>query len=247
MNMKCIIVDDEPVARRLLEEYIADIPFLQLVGKAENPLKAHALLDAGSVDLMFLDINMPKMSGIDFLRTTASLPLTILTTAYTEYAIEGFELDVLDYLVKPFSFDRFYKACYKAKEYGELQHRGESRQQPAGEPVSGPTPDFFFVKCEGRIEKVLYDELLYVEAMLNYVVLHTESRKLMVYLTIRSIIEQLPSERFIKIHKSTIVNIGKIKSIEGNQINMGKTTVVISQALHESVLKGILKDRILKR
>src|SRR5690349_5905850 len=128
MKLNCIIVDDEPVARKLLEEYVEDVDFFQLIGKAENPVKANALLNNNKVDLMFLDINMPKMTGIEFLRTSASLPLTVLTTAYTEYAIEGFELDVLDYLVKPFSFERFLKACNKAKEYFELQYNSTEKK-----------------------------------------------------------------------------------------------------------------------
>jgi len=241
MKLKCIVVDDEPVARKLLEEYIEDIPFLQLAGKAENPIKAAALLNTQSIDLMLLDINMPKMNGIEFLRTATALPPTILTTAYTEYAVEGFELDVLDYLVKPFSFERFLKACNKAREYVELQH------QHSNDAGNTPTPTFFFVKCNGRIEKVFYEELVYVEAMLNYIVLHTETQKLMVYLTLKSVAEQLPAHQFLKIHKSTIINIDKVKSIEGNEVNMGKSKVVISQAMQEDVMKAILKDRMIKR
>lgn len=234
MNIQCIIVDDEPDARRLLEEYIGDIGFLQLVGKAEHPLKAATLLNSQQVDLMFLDVNMPKMSGIEFLRSSRILPATIMTTAYTEYAIEGFELDVLDYLVKPISFERFLKACNKARDFRAFQ--------------SGPSPsDHFFVKCDGRIEKVCYDELVLVEAMLNYVVLHTETRKLMVHLTIKGIAEQLPSGKFLKIHKSTIINIDKVKSIEGNEVNLGKAKAVISQNLQESVTKEIIRDKLLKR
>jgi len=234
MNIQCIIVDDEPDARRLLEEYIGDIAFLQLVGKAENPLKAAALLSSQHVDLMFLDVNMPKMSGIEFLRSSGTLPVTIMTTAYTEYAIEGFELDVLDYLVKPISFERFLKACNKARDFSAFQ--------------SGPPPsDHFFVKCDGRIEKVFYDELVLVEAMLNYVVLHTDTRKLMVHLTIKGVAEQLPSGRFLKIHKSTIINIDKVKSIEGNEVNLGKTKAVISQNLQESVTREIIRDKLMKR
>src|SRR5258705_8819982 len=113
MNLDCIIVDDEPMARKVLEEYIDDISFLTLIGKAENPVKASVLLNSHKIDLMFLDINMPRMSGIEFLRSTGNLPMTVMTTAYTEYAIEGFELDVIDYLVKPFSSERFLKACIK--------------------------------------------------------------------------------------------------------------------------------------
>lgn len=241
MKLSCIIVDDEPVARKVLEEYIEDIDFLQLAAKAENPVKASALLNSHKIDLMFLDINMPRMSGIEFLRTSINLPMTIMTTAYTEYALEGFELDVIDYLVKPFSSDRFLKACTKAKEYYDLKNK------PAEIVSSAPAQDYFFVKCDGKIEKVLHDELVYVEAMLNYIVLHTENRKMIVYLTIKGIEAQLPANLFLKIHKSTIINISKIKTIEGNAIDIGKAKVLISQNLHDTVMKLILKDKMIKR
>jgi DNA-binding LytR/AlgR family response regulator len=240
MILKCIIVDDEPMARKVLEEYIEDIEFLELVGKAEDPIKATALLNAIKVDLMFLDVNMPRMSGIEFLRTAAALPMTIMTTAYSEYATDGFELDVVDYLVKPFSFERFLKGCTKAKEYFDLKNRPSGTTTDAAE-------NYFFVKCDGRIEKVMYDELVYIEAMLNYVVLHTEDRKLIVYLTIKGIVDQLPGNVFLKIHKSTVVNITKIKGIDGNTLDLGKAKVTISQNLHDVVLKEILKDKMLKR
>ena len=241
MNLNCIIVDDEPMARKVLEEYIEDISFLQLIGKVENPVKATAMLNSNNIDLMFLDINMPRMNGMDFLRHTDSLPMTIMTTAYTEYAIEGFELDVIDYLVKPFSAERFLKACVKAKEFFEL------RNKPSGELNAATLNDYFFVKCDGKIEKVFYNDLLYVEAMLNYVVLHTDNKKMIVYLTIKSVEEQLPASIFLKIHKSTIVNVTKIKSIEGNEIDIGKAKVHISQNLHEQVIKGIIRDKMIKR
>jgi DNA-binding LytR/AlgR family response regulator len=227
------------MARKVLEEYIADVGYLQLIGKAENPVKANTILSSQEADLLFLDINMPKLNGIEFLRTSNTLPPTILTTAYTEYAIEGFELNVLDYLVKPFSFERFLKACNKAKSYYELKNK-----QGDGNIAAD---DHFFVKCNGIIEKVLYNDLVYVEAMLNYVVLHTETKKLIVYLTIKGIAEQLPGSTFIKVHKSTIVNKNKIKSVEGNEINLGKTKVIISQNLQETVMKDILQDRMLRR
>jgi len=241
MKLNCIIVDDEPAARKVLEEYIEDIEFLVLIGKAENPLKAGALLANNKVDLMFLDINMPKMSGIEFLRSSAELPMTILTTAYSEYALEGFELDVLDYLVKPFSAERFLKACIRAKEYYEVKNK------PADNTDTSQPDNYFFVKCNGKIEKIVYDELLYVEAMLNYVVLHMGDRKMMVYLTIKGIEDQLPRSLFLKIHKSTIINTTKVKSIEGNEIDLGKAKVTISQNLHDVVMKEILKDKMIKR
>jgi DNA-binding LytR/AlgR family response regulator len=241
MKLKCIIVDDEPMARKVLEEYIEETDFLQLVGKAENPIKAKELLANHPTDLMFLDINMPKMSGLEFLRSSTATPMTILTTAYTDYAIEGFELDVLDYLVKPFSFERFMKACIKSREYYETRTTKTVSLSPE------VTANHFFVKCDGKIEKVAYDQLIYIEAMLNYVILHTEDKKMIVYLTLKGIEEQLPGSLFLKIHKSTIVNISKIQSIEGNEISLGKTKVVISQSLYDGVLKEILKDRLIKR
>ena len=239
MKLKCIIVDDEPVARKLLKEYIDDISFLEFSGVADNPLKAQAILDAQTIDLIFLDINMPKLTGIEFLRTSHSLPMVIMTTAYAEYALDGFTLDVLDYLVKPFSFERFLKACNKAKDYYQLK-TGAEKNVAAGE-------NYFFVKCNGRIEKLLYDELLFAEASLNYVTLHTINGKMMVYLTIKGIMENLPAEVFIKVHKSFIVNIRKINSIEGNIIHMGKAEIPISQSSHDEVMTAILKDKMLKR
>src|SRR6266498_1699691 len=158
MKLKCIIVDDEPVARKVLQEYIEDIPFLELTEQADNPLKAQTILDHQKIDLVFLDINMPKLSGIEFLKTSTSLPMVIITTAYAEHALDGFALDVLDYLVKPFSFERFLKACNKAKDYHQLKMQAD-KNATAHE-------NYFFVKCNGRIEKILYDDLLFVEASL---------------------------------------------------------------------------------
>lgn len=238
MKLNCIIVDDEPVARKILEEYIEDIDFLQLAGKAENPLKASALLSSQKVDIMFLDINMPQMSGIEFLRSSSNRPVTVLTTAYPDYALEGFELDVLDYLVKPFSTERFLKSCLRAKEFLELKNKNA---------VALANEQYFFIKCNGKIEKVLYDELIFIEAMQNYVILHTEDRKLIAYLTIKGIEEQLPNNLFIKIHKSTIINWSKIKSIQGNEINLGQTSVAISQGLYDKVMNELVKNKMIMR
>jgi DNA-binding LytR/AlgR family response regulator len=239
MKLKCVIIDDEPVARRLLREYIEDISFLEVIGEADHPLKAQAILDSETVDLIFLDINMPKLTGIEFLKTRSSLPMVIMTTAYAEHALDGFTLDVLDYLVKPFSFSRFLKACNKAKEYHELKMK-------AGKNVR-VNEDYFFVKCNGRLEKVLYDDLLFVEAALNYVLLHTINNKMIVYLTIKSIIENLPGESFIKVHKSFIVNMHKIRSIEGNIIHIGNAEIPISQNCQDEVMRIILRNKMLKR
>ena len=239
MKIKCIIVDDEPVARKILSEFIEEINYLELIAKVDNPLKVGAVLSEQVTDLIFLDINMPKMTGVEFLRSSTSLPPVILTTAYGEYALEGFEWNVLDYLVKPFSFERFLKACNRAKEYLELKKikDGSSKNETG----------YFYVKSNGRIEKIMYDELIYVEARQNYVLLHTESKNLIVYLTLKAIEENLPAEVFLRIHKSTIINTNKIMNIEGNLINMGTVQTVISQSLYEPVLEKLLKGKLVKR
>ena len=239
MNLKCIIVDDEPVARKVLKEYADDVPFLEIIGEVDNPLKAQAHLDKESADLIFLDINMPKLTGIEFLRTTNILPMVIMTTAYAEHALDGFSLDVIDYLVKPFSFERFLKSCNKAKDYQQLKKNAEKNMVVH--------ENYFFVKCNGRIEKVLYDELLFVEAALNYVTLHTVNGKMIVYLTIKGIMESLPAELFAKVHKSFIINLQKINSIEGNIIHINKAEIPISQNSQDEILKLLLKDKMLKR
>jgi len=239
MKLKCIIIDDEPIARKVLQEFIEEVDYLELAGQAENPLKAMSLLNNNDIDIIFLDINMPKINGIDFLKNSRISANIIMTTAYAEYAVEAYGLDVLDYLVKPISFDRFLKACNKAKEASEL------KRYPSAQPQK--VNDHFFIKCDNQIEKVFYQDLLYAEAMLNYVMLYTSSRKMMVYITIKSLEEQLPASIFIKVHKSFIVNINKIKSIEGNILNIGNEKIAISQNLREKVINEIVKDKMIKR
>ena len=239
MKLKCIIIDDEPIARKLIEEFVEDIDFLELVGQAENPAKAMALLNNNVVDLIFLDINMPVINGINFLKNTKNTASIIMTTAYAEHAVEAFTLDVLDYLVKPIPFERFLKACNKAKEVYETKKQLVRPGQN--------NDDHFFIKCGSQIEKVFYKDLLYAESMLNYVLLYTTTRKMIVYITLKSLEGQLPVNQFIKVHKSFIVNRDKIKSIEGNMVNIGTEKITISQNLREKVLSEILKDKMIKR
>jgi len=239
MKLKCIIIDDEPIARKILREFIEEIDFLELAGEEENPLKAMKLLNENEIDLIFLDINMPKINGVDFLKSSKINANIIMTTAYAEYAVEAYGLDVLDYLVKPIAFDRFLKACNKAREIGTLKKNIQS--QP------NKPDDHFFIKCNNQIEKVFYDDLLYAEAMLNYVMLYTSSNKMMVYVTIKNLEEQLPADIFIKVHKSFIVNKTKIKSIDGNVLDIGNARIAISQNLREKVLAEIVKDKMIKR
>lgn len=239
MKLKCIIIEDEPVARKVLQEFIEEIDYLELKGYAENPIKAMPLLDGRDIDIIFLDINMPKINGIDFLKSYKTNARIIITTAYPIYAVEAYGLDVLDYLVKPVSFERFLKACNKVKELSELKSTTS--------PNTGKSNDHFFIKCENQIEKVFYNDLLYAEAMMNYVMLYTTAKKLMVYITMKGLEEQLPFENFVKVHKSFIVNIEKIKSIEGNILHVGNEKIAISQNLREKVINQIIQDKMIRR
>ncbi|MBV8390043.1 MAG: response regulator transcription factor [Mucilaginibacter sp.] len=239
MNLNCIVVDDEPMARKLLQEYIEETGFLTLTGTAENPLKAIPLLKTNDIDLIFLDVNMPKMSGMDFLKSATNLPMIIMTTAYGQYALEGYEMAVVDYLVKPFSLERFIKACQKALDLKVLHSRKELPDKA--------NPDYIYVKYNNKIERVIYDELLYIEAMANYITLYTVSGKLVVYLTIKGILEKLPRQTFIQVHKSIIVNADKIKSIEGNLLHIGDTKITMSAGFHTEAMDKILRDRFIKR
>lgn len=233
MNLKCLIVDDEPIARKVVREFVQRISFLELRGEAEDPLVAQRILDKEPVDLVFLDIEMPGMNGMSFLRgKTYTDFLTIITTAYPSYAVEGFEMNVVDYLMKPISFERFAKACEKARQYFEMK-------------VS-PQKEFFFVKSEGRIEKIEFHDLLYVESLGNYVTLHLSRGKMIVYLTLKGLLAQLP-ESFTQVHKSYIINRSKVKRIDGNEIVLEGHTVPIGVTWKEDALKQILGDRVIKR
>jgi DNA-binding LytR/AlgR family response regulator len=238
MKINCVVIDDEPLARKGLGEYIADVDFLQLAGEFDNPLKATGLVGAGEVQLLFLDIQMPKITGIDFFKSLQNPPPVIFTTAYPQYALEGFEVNALDYLVKPISFDRFLKAAMKAKEYYEMREKNMKEALPS---------DYFFIKADNKLVKISFDEVLYVEALQNYVTVHTRDKKYMTYLTFKSVEEYLPEDKFIKVHKSYIVAASKIDSIEGNDIRIGQQHIPISRNQKEEVMEKLLRNRFLKR
>jgi DNA-binding LytR/AlgR family response regulator len=238
MQLNCLIVDDEPVARKGLEEYVREVEFLNLVGQCENALKATAMLSQHPVDLLFLDIQMPKLTGIDFLKTLKNPPLVIFTTAYSEYALEGYALDVVDYLMKPITFERFLKAAQKAFDLHCL------KKSPGSDKVA---EDHFFVKCDSKFEKIYFNEVTFIEGLQNYAVIHTLSRKLITYITMTSLEHQLPKEQFMKVHKSYIVSIPQVKAIEGNEILMGQARIPISRTLKDEVVNHILGNKLFKR
>lgn len=238
MTINCVIIDDEPLARKGLGEYIADAGFLNLAGEFDSPLKATGLISSGQVQLLFLDIQMPRITGLDFFKSLQHPPPVIFTTAYPQYALEGFEVNALDYLVKPFSFERFLKAAFKAKEYYEVRDSNLSEAAAS---------DYFFIKSDNKLIKIQFEDVLYVEALQNYVTIHTPAKKYMTYLTFKAVEDYLPADKFLKVHKSYIVAASRIDSIEGNDIRIGQQHIPISRNLKEEVMEKLLKNRFLKR
>lgn len=224
--MNCMIIDDEPLAREGLAGYVQKIDFLTLHATAEDPLEALPELEAGRVGLLFLDIQMPGMNGLDFLRTLDKPPLTIITTAYPSFALDGYELEVLDYLVKPITFQRFLKAALKARRHFQLL-------QEAGRTGSGQ--QHIFVKCEGRIEKVALVDLLFAESMENYVQLYTHRRRLTTLLTMKTLAEELPCPPFYRVHRSYLANLQQVQALEGNLLHIGEHRVPVSRQHAEKI------------
>ena len=205
MTLKCVVIDDEPLARECIANYVKEIDFLQLAGTGTNPVEIPRLLDEQTVDLIFLDIQMPVMNGIEFLKMTPQLPMVIITTAYPSYALEGFQLDVLDYLVKPITFNRFFKAVNKAKDYQQLKERFSQHSVSANTAAA----DYFFIKCDYKYERIYFDQVLFVEAMQNYVTIHTTKGKYITLLYMKNVEQQLNQNEFIRVHKSFLVAISK--------------------------------------
>ncbi|HEX2683643.1 MAG TPA: LytTR family DNA-binding domain-containing protein, partial [Ferruginibacter sp.] len=233
-------IDDEPLARTGLKEYVADINFFNLLGAFDNALAATEILGTGEVQLLFLDIQMPKITGLDFFKSLKDPPAVIFTTAYPQYALDGFEVNALDYLVKPISFDRFLKAALKAKEFfaNKFRERGEG---------AGKENSYFFIKADNSLVKISFADILFVEALQNYVTIHTKEKKYISYLTFKSVEEYLPADTFIKVHKSFIVAAPKIDSIEGNEIRIAEHHIPISRSLRENVMERLLNGKFLKR
>jgi DNA-binding LytR/AlgR family response regulator len=204
-KIKCIIIDDEPLAITLLESYARKVPFLDLVYSTENPIQALEYIQNNDSDLIFLDIQMPELTGINFMKILGNKQKYILTTAYSEYALEGYEHHIVDYLLKPISFERFYKSSLKAQERFSFKEESEN--------------SYFFVKSSGQQHRINFNEILYVESIKDYVNIRTESQEYIILDTLKSLELQL-SESFIRIHKSFIINLNQIKSLDSKKVNL---------------------------
>src|ERR1700744_476585 len=226
--IRCLIVDDEPLALHILEDYIAKVPFLELVKATTNPIEALTMVQEGNIDLVFLDVQMPELTGIQFLKIANGKTKVILTTAYSQYALEGYELDVVDYLLKPIAFDRFFKAAQKAQ--GILQPAAKpAAAEPApvaAQPQQDFSNDFIFVKSEYKIQKVYLNQILYIEGLKDYISIFTDSgerdtERIITLQNMKKMEETLPENHFVRVHKSYIVALSKIDSIERSRISIG--------------------------
>jgi two-component system, LytTR family, response regulator len=233
MFIKCLIVDDEPPAREVLKRYVEDTPGLELRGECANAVQALGVLQRESIDLIFLDIRMPQLTGVDFLKSLKNPPKIVFTTAYSEYALEGYELDIVDYLLKPVRFERFLKAINKAF--------------PLHNPVTmdpHPVPEtekrmesFVYFRADRKMVKVLLSEIVYIESMKDYVKVITDNHSIITKQSISSVESMLPEKKFIRTHRSFIVSVDKIRSFTNELIETGKTEIPIGKLYRNTVLK----------
>lgn len=232
--IRCLVVDDEPLALDILEDYISKVPFLTLVKTTTSAIEGLSLVQSDAIDLVFLDVQMPELTGIQFLKIINGKCDVILTTAYSQYALDGYELDVVDYLLKPIAFDRFYKAAQKV-----LQNSGGNLSAPSEPSASQGTHDFIFVKTEHKIQKIYLDDILYIEGLKDYISIFTKSERIITLQNMKKMEESLPAKSFIRVHKSYIVAVGKIESIERSRIQIGEKIIPIGDTYREYFFKQI--------
>ena len=225
MKISCIIVDDEPLSRDVLLTYIADTPQLEIKAVMDNAIHAMNYLNQNQIDLVFLDINMPKLSGVNLVKSLVNPPLIVFTTAYPQFAVDGFELDAIDYLLKPFSFERFLKAVNKVSDKLSKTEK--------------PEQNYLVIKADKKLHRIKQDEILYIESAGDYVKIFFDDKMILAHETLKNLDQNLPSERFFRVHRSFIVAIDKIVFIEGNQIKIADTMVPVSPDKKEELLAMI--------
>ena len=240
-TLSCVVVDDEPLARDGLLGYIAELDFLEAVGAAASPLELAKLLAGRSVDLVFLDIEMPRLNGMDWLRSRPGRgldsPAVILTTAYPGHALEGFELDVVDYLLKPITFGRFARAVDKVRRAGP----------PSAADERSGRPESIYIKCEQRYKRIELREILFVEALQNYVTVHTDGGRYVTHLSLKAVEGYLDETAFARVHKSYIVALGRIDAVEPDGIRIGEHLIPLSRSFREPLLERVVRGRLWRR
>ncbi|PWT76826.1 MAG: DNA-binding response regulator [Bacteroidetes bacterium] len=234
MMLRCLAVDDEPLALDLLEDNIRQVPYLQLVSKCRNAFEAIEIIQREKIDLVFLDIQMPGLTGLQLIQSLANRPLFILITAYNQYALEGYSLDVIDYLVKPVSFERFFKATNKAWEFFKLKNQANSPTENSKEP------EYFFVNAEYSLVKVAIDDIIAIEGLKDYLKIHLANNKpLVIRMSMKSIEEKLPAKKFLRVHKSYIISIPRISSIRKGSVFLGSMEIPLSDNYKDALLQAI--------
>ena len=237
MKYKCLIVDDEPIAQQILESYISQIDSLHIAGKCSNAFEALNVLHQEQIDILFLDIKMPSLSGLEMLKTLQNPPKVILTTAFSEFGVESYEFGIVDYLLKPISFERFLKAVNKI-----VIPKSANLEKEENEEKLSSDPTFIFFKADKKIHKYYFSEILFIEGSGNYVKIHTKNDKpLMVLDKLIELYDKLPQKNFIRVHKSFIVNVSHIQKIEGNMLKIQDKSIPIS-ATYKQKLEGLIND-----
>lgn len=231
-TIRCLVVDDEPPAREIISRYINDVATLQLAGECANALEAFTLLQKQVIDLIFLNIRMPQLNGNDFLKTLKNRPKVIFTTAHHEYAVEGYELDIVDYLMKPIPFNRFLKAIDKAFPSGASETSSMAKQKTNSEA-------FLYFRVDRKMVKVMLQDLLYIESMKDYIKIFTNGGTLITKQSISSVEEMLPETDFARVHRSYIVSVGKIKSFTSELLELGNGAIPIGKLYRNTILKRI--------
>jgi len=240
--MNCIIVDDEPLAREAIEMLIEKTQNLVLLGSFNSASTASKFMLDNRVDLVFLDIQMPGTSGIEFAKTIPRETFVIFTTAFSEFAIESYEVDAIDYLIKPIRLERFQKGVDKAQVYSKLLKKEKSAHN-----IEQVTDDYFFIKADRKIIKVYFDDLLFIEGLKDYVVMHTENQKVITAMNIKTCHEQLPKNMFVRVSKSYIINAKKIDSVDNNTVYIGKNEIPIGNIYRDFFFEEFVTKKILSR
>jgi two-component system LytT family response regulator len=234
LKLTCIIVDDEPLARNLIKDYVEQIPYLSLVSVCASPMDAIEILKRESIDLMFLDIQMPQITGLSLLKALTEKPMVIFTTAYSEYALDGYEHDVIDYLLKPITFERFLVAVEKASQRFQVNQGRSTDDSPTVVVESNPSQPFIFVKDGTKLVKIRFEDILYVEGLKDYVTIHTRTQKVVTLQRLKNLEEQLPTDKFIRIHHSFIVSIDAIDTVHKGEVQIGQTLIPISESYRKA-------------
>jgi two-component system LytT family response regulator len=234
MSIRCLIIDDKPLAIDILADYTRKVPFLELIGTTTNPIEGLSIVREQKIDLVFLDIQMPELTGLQFMKIAGKQCKVILTTAYAEYALEGFEHDVIDYLLKPIAFDRFYRAAEKAFRLLESDRKVPSAEKNTSVIEDSKQAEYLFVKTEHRIQKVNLRDILFIEGLQNYINIQTTGGRILSLQTLKKIEEQLPPKEFVRVHKSFIVALRHISSIERSRISIGGQIIPVGDSYRDN-------------